>query len=85
MSIRAVIEGGQVRPLEPLPAAWADGRELRIDAADPDPGDIDAWARDLDDRAARLDDPREWERIEAALSAAETLAKDQVRREMGRP
>ena len=30
MVIRAVVEHGQIRLLEPLPSEWVEGRELRI-------------------------------------------------------
>ena len=32
--LKAVVKGGEIRPLEPLPADWHDGQPLRVDKAD---------------------------------------------------
>ena len=32
--LKAVVKGGEIRPLEPLPADWQEGQPLRVDKAD---------------------------------------------------
>jgi uncharacterized protein (DUF433 family) len=32
--VKAIISGGGIRPLEPLPADWQEGQPLRVDTAD---------------------------------------------------
>jgi hypothetical protein len=87
MFIRAVVEHGQIRLLEPLPAEWVEGRGLQIlDAASCDgPEGIDTWSLEMDALNAEADDPEDWARIEAALAEADAQAKAYVRREMGLP
>jgi hypothetical protein len=87
MVIRAVVERGQIRPLEPLPSEWVDGRELRVLEAESghEPEELDAWCAEMNALAGELDDPEDWARIEAALADADTQAKAIVRREMGLP
>jgi len=86
MVIRAIVEHGQIRPLEPLPSEWADGRELHVLEAGSPEGqeEPDTWCAEMDGLAAALDDPEDWARIEAALVEADRHAKSQVRREMVR-
>lgn len=87
MAIRAIIEHGQIRPLEPLPLEWVDGQELRILEAKPcdSPAEPDTWSAEMDRLTADLDDPEDWARIDAALAEADMHAKSCVRREMGLP
>jgi hypothetical protein len=87
MVIRAIVEQGQIRALEPLPSEWVDGRELRVLDAGSHAGleEPDTWRAEMDILAAELDDPEDWARIEAALAEADLQAKSYVRREMGLP
>ncbi len=87
MVIRAIVEQGRIRPLEPLPSEWVEGRELRVLEAEPHdgPDEGDRWSREMDKLAAETDDPEDWAHIEAALADADIQAKAHVRREMGIP
>jgi len=81
----AVLQNGEIRPLEPLPAAWQDGQRLRIESLD----DGDATPEEIDRDFALLaslcadSDPADEERLGQALSEAHEQAKEQVRRQMG--
>jgi hypothetical protein len=85
MVIRAIVEHGQIRPLEPLPSEWVDGRELRVLEAGSGelPEEPDTWCEEMDTLAAELNDPEDWARIEAALAEADIQARSYVKREMG--
>ncbi len=87
MVIRAIVEQGQIRPLDPLPSEWIEGRELRVLEAESHegPDEADTWSREMDILAAEPDDPQDWAHIEAALANADIQAKAYVRREMGLP
>jgi hypothetical protein len=45
-----------MRPLEPLPAEWVDGRELRVLEAGTleEPEEPDTWSAEMDTLAAEL-------------------------------
>jgi len=46
--IRAIVENGAIKALDPLPAEWADGREVVVEEADrASVDDIDEWYREL--------------------------------------
>ena len=82
--VNAVVTGGQIRPLEPLPADWRDGQRVRVEKADdgePSAEDID---RDFAALAALCEssDPADEAALERAVSEARREAKEQVRREM---
>jgi hypothetical protein len=87
--IRAVVKNGAIQPVEPLPADWKEGRQLVVeDFADQksvDSDDFDRWAEDMKILTAELDNPQEWQDIEAALVQADRLNKALVRKEMGLP
>ncbi|HZW34264.1 MAG TPA: hypothetical protein VFF52_26310 [Isosphaeraceae bacterium] len=87
MGIKAVIDQGTIRPLEPLPPDWVDGQELRIEvAAHEDEREApDTWAQEMDALTANLYTPEEWAQIEETLREADQQAKAWVRREMGLP
>jgi hypothetical protein len=87
MVIRAVVEHGQIRLLEPMPSEWVEGRELCVLEADSDkvPDGPDTWSLEMDALAAEADDPEDWARIAAALANADEQAKAYVRRERGLP
>ena len=80
--IRAVLKNGMIQPLDPPPATWQDGRELRVEEAGPSSEDVDTWYRDLEAIVAQLD-PKDHALLEAALREADIQVKAQVRREMG--
>ena len=85
--IRAVVNNGVIQPLEPLPASWENGRELVVDARQEalgnGPDDLDDWSLEMNALTATLDDPTEWQEIDALLAEADRQAKAQVRRDMG--
>lgn len=87
--IRAVVKQGVIQPLEPLPPGWGDGHEVLVnDAPEPAPtnaGDKDEWLEDMTALTAALNDPQEWQAIEAVLADADRQSKATVRREMGLP
>ena len=87
--IRAVVRNGVIEPLEPLPAGWDDGRELVVDEPAKESAngteEADHWSSDMDALTALLNDPAEWQEMEAALAEADREAKAVVRREMGLP
>lgn len=82
---RAILKNGVIYPLDPLPPEWTDGKELRVeDAGEPEssPEDIDRWYQELEMLVAQ-NDPKDMERLEAALKEADDQAKAMMRREMG--
>lgn len=85
--MKAVVRGGEICPLEPLPADWRDGQRLRVEKE----SDADLSAEDIDRDFATLaalcatSDPAEEEQLERALHEARRKAKEQVRQQMGRP
>ena len=82
MTIRAIIRGGQIQPVDPLPAAWAEGQELLVEEPQgvSTVDEINAWERDLAEGAARIP-PEEHERFRQALEDIERESKEVVRRE----
>jgi hypothetical protein len=85
--VKAVIDRGAIRLLEPLPADWGEGRTVMVDAFD------DGDASDLEIQAdfAKLDllcsmnDPADEERLERALADVERDSKELMRKEMRLP
>jgi hypothetical protein len=60
--IRAIIENGEVRLLDPLPADWCDGRELIVEEAEQaSAGDLEEWYRELQLLGHAQYEPGEWE------------------------
>jgi len=85
--IRAVVKNGVIQPLEPLPSDWKDGREVLVDdLVEPlpsEPDEFDKWSADMKTLTAELNDPQEWQEIEATLAEADRQNKALVRQEMG--
>lgn len=83
--VKAVVNHGEVRPLEPLPADWQEGQPLRIEKADDDEISLEVIDRDFAVLASlcATSDPTDEQRLEHALNEAHRQAKDQVRRQMG--
>lgn len=84
--IRAIIQDGQIHPLHPLPAEWSEGHQVIVEDAEPaQPDDLEEWYRELQELGPAQFEPGEWERVQATLAEADTMAKALVRREMGLP
>jgi hypothetical protein len=87
MVIRAVVEQGQIRLLEPLPSEWVEGRELRVLEAESaeDTQENELWIQEMNALAREANDPEDWARMAEVLAEADTQAKAQVRHEMRLP
>jgi hypothetical protein len=82
--IRAIIENGTIRPIDPLPADWSDGREVIVeDAGRQLTDDLEEWYRELELLGPAQYEPGEWEYVQSLLNDADEQAKSLVRREMG--
>ncbi len=87
--IHAMVRNGVIQPLEPLPPEWKDGHEVVVQ--DPEvqsangAEDLERWSKDMRTLTADLNNPREWQQIEAVLAEADRQNKAWVRREMGLP
>jgi hypothetical protein len=87
--IHARVRNGVIQPLEPLPPEWEDGHEVVVQ--DPEAStakgaeDLERWSEDMKKLTAALNNPMEWQRIEAVLAEADGQNKALVRREMGLP
>jgi hypothetical protein len=83
--VKAIICGGAIHPLEPLPPDWHEGQPLRVEKAD----NGDSVAEEIDHDFAHLatlcqsSEPSDERTFEEALSNARRQAKEQVRRQMG--
>jgi hypothetical protein len=73
----AILQDGQIRPLEPLPTDWQNGQRLRVESIDHDFVLLANLCADSD--------PADEERLSQALLEANKLAKDQVCRGMKIP
>jgi hypothetical protein len=83
--IRAIIQNGQIHPLDPLPADWTEGRQVIVEDAEPPSSDgLEEWYRELQELGPAQYEPGEWERVQATLAEADELAKAAVRRRMDR-
>ena len=83
----AVLQNGEIRPLEPLPANWQEGQRLRVESLDegePTPEQID---RDFALLASLCSDsdPADEERLSQALHEGVPLQLLERRRQGERP
>ncbi len=82
--IRAIVEKGLIRPLDPLPRSWEEGHEVRVEDAEIDSSEgLDAWYRELQSLGPAIYEPGERDLVRDVLEEADDLAKAIVRREMG--
>ena len=82
--IRATIQNGEIRPLDPLPADWREGHELIIeDAGSPSMDELEEWYRELKLLGPAQYEPGEWDQVQLTLKQANEQAKAIVKREMG--
>ena len=82
--VKAVMRGGQIRPLEPLPADWREGQQLLIEKADCSEVPVEEIERDFAVLASLCEesDPADEDQLDRALYEARRQAKEQVRRGM---
>jgi len=81
--IRAVVQNGLIRPLDPMPVDWIEGRVVLVEDAESDPtDDLATWYEELQLLGPAQYDPGEREQIRATLAEADAQAKELVRREM---
>jgi hypothetical protein len=82
--IRAIIQDGQIRPLDPIPPEWIEGRQVIVEDAESTPSDdLEEWYRELQELGPAQYEPGEWERVQATLAEADELAKAVIRHQMG--
>jgi hypothetical protein len=83
--VKAVVDGGGIRPLEPLPTDWEDGQRLRVEKADDDEPSVEEIDRDFAALATLCEasEPADEEALERAMQEARRQAKEHVRRQMG--
>jgi hypothetical protein len=83
--LKAIVNRGEIRPLEPLPADWQEGQALRVEKADDDETSLQQIDRDFAELAALCEasEPADEEQLERALQEARRQAKEHVRRHMG--
>lgn len=83
--VEAVVSGGGIRPLGPLPPDWRDGQRLRIEKADDGEPSAEEIDRDFAALAAlcQASEPADEEALDRAVREARRQAKEQVRRQMG--
>lgn len=83
--LKAVVNRGEIRALEPLPQDWREGQPLRVDKVDNDempPDEIDRDFAILAELCA-VSDAADEERLDHAVQEARRQAKELVRRQMG--
>ena len=81
--IRAIIQNGQIHPLDPLPANWTEGRQVIVEEAETTTSDdLEEWYRELHELGPSQYEPGEWERVQATLAEADELARAMVRLQM---
>ena len=80
----AVLQNGEIRPLEALPGDWQEGLRLRVEVADEGEATVAEIDRDFALLASLCadSDPADEERLGQALEAQRQQAKVQVRRQM---
>ena len=84
--IRAIVQNGEIRPLEPLPAEWNEGHEVIVEDAESTAIEaLEAWYRELQRLGPAEYEPGEWKHMQELLNEADHQAKALVRREMGLP
>ena len=82
--VRAVYKDGQIKPIDPVPPEWADGRELSVEAPAvvPTKDELDAWEAEMREGASTISD-EDFDEFERVLAEQEAESKRAVRREWG--
>jgi hypothetical protein len=83
--VNAIVSGGAIRPLEPLPADWREGQALRVEREDERDTAIAEVDQDFALQASVCDqsEPVGEEALQQAIEEAHRQAKEHVRRQMG--
>jgi hypothetical protein len=83
--VKAVMSGGEIRPIEPLPTAWREGQRLRVDMEEEVPESAEKIDRSFAilERLCATSDPADEVIMERALREAREQAKEYTRRQMG--
>jgi hypothetical protein len=83
--VKAVMSGGEIRPIEPLPTDWREGQPLRIEKADDGDMPLEKTDRDFAELAKLCADSESAneDQLERAIHEARRQSKQLVRREMG--
>ncbi len=82
--VRAVLENGVIRPVEPLPPEWREGQELVVETggrAHSDDAD-DRWAKEFVEATQAITD-EDHDRLMAAIEEHKRESKEWVRRAWG--
>lgn len=83
--IRAILQNGEFRPLDPVPADWTEGQHVHVlpaeDEVFDDDTSLEQWYREL--VALGSMDKADGETMRRVLEEADRAAKDAIRREMG--
>ncbi len=82
--VRAVLENGQICPLDPLPTEWNEGQQLLVEVPSVEAAavEIAAWSREIEEAAQRIPDDDHAKFLEA-LAEQKRISKESVRRQMG--
>ena len=83
--VKAIVNDGAIRPLEPLPADWHEGQPLRVEKVDDGETPLAEVDQDfaLLARLCDASEPADEDLLQQALEEAHRQAKELVRREMG--
>jgi hypothetical protein len=84
---KAILKGGIIYPLEPLPPDWRDGTELWVEGAREPNGDqeeVEDAFRQLEEAVKQIDEA-DFQKLQAAIRQVREEGKAQMRKEMGLP
>jgi hypothetical protein len=82
---RAILRGGVIYPIEPLPSEWEDGCELWVEEAPSEsPEAFERWSQEMKVLCAN-GNPEDDDRLQAAIDELRARDKEMARREMGLP
>jgi hypothetical protein len=75
--VEAIVSGGGIHPLQPLPADWQEGQRLQVEKADDREATLEEIDRDFAVLAALCDasEPAEEEELKEAVQEAHRQAK----------
>jgi hypothetical protein len=77
--VNAVVSGGGIHPLEPLPADWQEGQAVRVEKVDDREPSVEEFDRDFAvlDRLCASGNAADEEQLERVLQDAHRQAKQQ--------